>query len=91
MIFRKIKLNNVDSPIEIEIQNHCSFCGAYNEPTKITDMNNIKNDTPLKIISIIFKTTCCGRYSSSFYIYNQTVYELTRLLSTYPSIDTEPL
>lgn len=91
MLFRKIKLNNIDFPIEFEIENHCPFCGSYNEPTKITDMNNIKNDTPLKIISIIFKTTCCERYFSSFYIYNQTGYGVARILSTYPSIDTEPL
>ena len=91
LIFRKIKLNNVDFQIEFEIQNHCPFCGAYNEPIKIADMNNIKNDTPLKIISIIFKTTCCERYFSSFYIYNQIPLGSTRILSTYPTIDTEPL
>lgn len=91
MLLRNIKLDNLNFPINFEVENHCPFCGTYNEPTKIMDMHNIKSDTPLKIIFIIFKTTCCERYFSSFYIYNQAVYGITKILSTYPSIDIEPL
>ena len=91
MIFRKMNLNNISHQIELEVENHCPFCGSYNDPIKITDMNNIKSDTPLKIISVIFKTTCCNRYFSSFYIYNQAGYGVTRILATYPAIDSELL
>lgn len=91
MLFKKIKLTNVDFPIEFQVENHCPFCGTYNDPNKIIDLNNIKSDNPLKIVSIIFKTTCCERYFSSFYLYNQTSLGTLTHLFTYPTIDTEHL
>lgn len=91
MLFKKIKLTNVDFPIEFQVENHCPFCGTYNDPNKIIDLNNIKSDNPLKIVSIIFKTTCCERYFSSFYLYNQISLGTLTHLFTYPTIDTEHL
>lgn len=91
MTIKSIKLTNYPIALDCEVENCCPFCGTCNDPIKITDLNNIKSENPLKIFSIIFKTTCCSRYFVSFYLYNQGYSKLTTHLFTYPSIKTEIL
>lgn len=85
MKLKSINLTNYPLPLEFQVENCCPFCGTYNDPTKITDLNNIKSDNPLKIFSVIFKTTCCSRYFVSFYLFNQTSLGSATHLFTYPN------
>lgn len=91
MTFKSINLTNFSLPLDCEVENCCPFCGTYNDPTKITDLNNIKSDNVLKIFSIIFKTTCCSKYFVSFYTYNQFMNGKTEHLFTYPNTKPKTL
>ncbi|BBA52033.1 hypothetical protein FV113G1_23830 [Fusobacterium varium] len=85
MINKKIKLNNFVPELEYEVENCCPHCGIYNDPIKINDLQNFSTKDGLKVFVILFKTSCCQKVFSSFYIYDQLAFR-TKHIFTYPSV-----
>lgn len=85
MINKKIKLKNSLLDFEFEVENCCPHCGVYNDPIKINDLQNFSDKDGLVIFALIFKSSCCQKIFSSFYIFDQ-LNRRTKHIFTYPSV-----